>query len=148
MSRGTAAGLSRFVAVEALTHRRRALSGRVDLSKLSRLQDAASAPEGSLEADLQFGTDEQGHGRVSGTISVDVALECQRCLGTFRWTPRLDVDWTLVTSDAEESRLLKTCEPIRVDDDRLELFEALQDEVLLAVPMMPHCPEGQCSETN
>lgn len=143
MSRTAQAGVPLRVSVDAAISRQQAINGRVPLSKLSRLQAAAEG-EGWAQVDWQFGRDPQGRARLAGSVEACVPLVCQRCLQVFDWHGEMDVDWRLVRSEAEEAKVLKECEPILIEDDWLHLHELLQDEVLLALPLIPHCSESGC----
>ena len=41
--------------------------------------------------------------------------------------------------------MLQDCEPVLIEDDMLQLHEALQDEVMLALPLVAYC-SGGCPE--
>jgi uncharacterized protein len=75
------------------------------------------------------------NGKIDGTVQ----LVCQRCLKPFQWPFDLDVQLRLVRSDAEAAQLLQDCEPYEVREDVLPLQEMTEDEVLLALPLMPRC---------
>jgi uncharacterized protein len=44
-----------------------------------------------------------------------------------------------VFSEAEERSALADAEPLLVEDDRLPLRQIVEEEVLLALPMLPRC---------
>ena len=69
---------------------------------------------------------------------------CERCAATYDWSFDIDVDWRLVESEAEEQRLLAECEPVLIEDDWLPVRQLIEDEVLLAVPVMPVCERNTC----
>lgn len=112
-------------------------AGPLDPAGLDRLRDLA--PE-DLRADLQVRTDPARQGWVEGRIGGLLHLDCQVCGERFGWTLDAAVKLALAMSEEEEERLMAEGEPLLVRDDRLMLHEIVEDEVLLALPMMPRCP--------
>jgi uncharacterized protein len=121
-------------AVERQAH----FSGELAIDGLSRLTEALASPEGSLQVDLQLGR-WSGSPAVRGTVTGEVVLSCRQCRCSFRQPLDCRVDLRLVYSDAEELQVLRDCEPCRVQDDELLLRELVEDEALLALPMLPRC---------
>lgn len=121
-------------AVEQQAH----FSGALAINGLSRLTEALASPEGVLQVDLSLGR-WSGHPAIRGAVTGDVVLPCRQCRRSFRQSLDCCVDLRLVYSDAEEQQALRDCEPYRVQDDALLLQELIEDEVLLALPMLPRC---------
>lgn len=144
MSRG-AAGIPQRVGVANAVSRLQEFNGSLPVSKLSRLRDALATEHGQLAVKLQFARAGRAAGKVQGQLSAQVELQCQRCLQPCNWATELAFEWVLVGSDAEAERLLQDCEPVLIEDDMLQLHEALQDEVMLALPLVAYC-SGGCPE--
>ncbi|NKF22482.1 YceD family protein [Solimonas marina] len=91
-----------------------------------------------LDVALEAG---KSHGRqmLSGTIDGELTLRCQRCEGPMPWTLHVDVDLRLVETEEEEAAALHEADPYLVQDDSLPLQEVVEDEILLALPMLPRC---------
>lgn len=120
--------------------------GAIQLSQMPRLADQLAERSGSLTVDLLAAKDKGGAPWLKGTIRGVLQLTCQRGLHPFAWNCDLAPALRLVTTDAEEKRLLADCEPYRVEEDRLPLRELVEDEVLLALPMLPRCENPDCAE--
>jgi len=118
--------------------------GTVLLSHLGRLAPQLADKTGTLTVDLAAGKDRAGAPWLKGSIKGVLKLVCQRGDHPFDWPCELETALRLVSSDAEEKRLLADCEPYRVEDDRLPLREMVEDEVLLALPMLPRCADPDC----
>jgi uncharacterized protein len=121
------------------------LQGSLPLAELPRLAAAVVEAKGSLRADLRFSADAQALGRLQGELSGELRLLCQRCLQPMSWTLKTHFDLCLVGSEAEEERLLESCEPVLAEDGQLALWEALEDEALLALPIAPRCANPDCA---
>ncbi|HEY0915751.1 MAG TPA: YceD family protein [Solimonas sp.] len=98
------------------------------------LTDAGGVIQVSLQAQLR-----QGHVALQGMLAGSLALLCKRCGKSYDWPLEAEVDWRLVADEASERALMQEFEPLLVEDDELQLREAIEDEVLLCLPMLPRC---------
>ena len=78
-------------------------------------------------------------GRLEGRVSASLQLRCSRCSGLFSEPLDVDTTLTLVETEEDEERLLADCEPVLILHDELPLYQLIEDELLLALPMMPRC---------
>lgn len=124
-------------ASSALTQRQ-AYSGELALRSLARLCAALADDAGALRVQLQAHK-ARGRESLQGTIDGELALSCVRCEARMTWPLHVDVDLRLVHTEEEEQAVLHEADPYRVQDDRLPLQEIVEDEVLLALPMLPRC---------
>jgi uncharacterized protein len=124
--------------------RHQAFAGRVPLARLPRLASTLADPAGELHVELQATRDEEGQDWLHGEIRGRLALTCQRGLHPFDWDCDVALSLALVGSEAAEAKLLKDAEPYLVEDDELPLRDLVEDEVLLALPMMPRCDDPEC----
>lgn len=120
--------------------------GTVLLAQLGRLAPQLADKTGTLDVDLAAEKDRAGAPWLKGSIKGVLHLECQRGGHPFDWSCELETALRLVSTDAEEKRLLADFEPYRVEDDRLPLRELVEDEVLLALPMFPRCTDPECAK--
>lgn len=123
------------VALERAQH----YAGELAVSQCTRLSaEIVAGTDPVLRAELQ--ADRRSgwprlHGRVTGTL----ALECRRCGRVYDHALDLALDLRLVFGEAEERAALAEAEPLLIEDDRLPLRQIVEDEVLLALPMLPRC---------
>lgn len=119
----------------------RALSGRLPLAALTRLAPTLSTPEGELVIEMSGSKDGRVrtlHGRIMTTLK----LVCQRCLEPM--TVPIDVQFQLglVTTDEQAERLPEGLEPLLITEPTLRLAEVVEDELMLALPIVALHPEG------
>ena len=114
------------------------------LASMQRAQDLLLDTQGHFEVKLEFSYDSQRLPQVVGLLSGEVVLECQRCLGPCRQTLESEFRWGLVTSEEAAANLPRTHEPVFIDHERLELLPAIEDEFLLALPLVAYHPEDEC----
>lgn len=120
----------------AVTHEER-YEGRIALKSLSRIADLVTSREGALEVRMQASRD--GFDRLAGVIRGTLPLQCRRCQKVYDWTLNAEMALRLVWSEAEEARADTAMETYLVAEDSLPLRELIEDEVLLALPMLPRC---------
>ncbi len=89
---------------------------------------------------------ERLHGgiRVHGTVKGTVAMECSRCLEPFEQPLVVNLDEVYRFTDAQETARHVSSERVeddsyRVQEGILDLNQALNDAITLAVPMKPLC---------
>ena len=126
--------------------RRERYQGTLPFTQMPRLSALVAAPAGELHVELVAERGVDGADWLRGNIRGVLPLTCQRGLHPFEWTCDVAVELRLVFSEDEEERLLKDCEPYLVRDDQLPLREMVEDEVLLALPMMARCDDPDCIE--
>jgi uncharacterized protein len=113
-------------------------SGELALKDLKRLAES-TAGRGRLHAEWQAGKDNAGQPQLRGRIEGAIDLQCHRCLKRFEWPVAIDAALQLVGSETEAAHVLQDADPYEVQDDTLPLREITEDEVLLALPLMPRC---------
>lgn len=145
MKRASAAVLPLHASAARAIAARQRFAGELPLARLARLAAQLADRNGSLAVVLEAGKDDAGAAWLRGEIRGELQLTCQRGLHPFAWRADLRPALRLVTSEAEEARVLKDCEPYLVEDDRLPLRDLVEDEVLLALPMMPRCDDPECA---
>ncbi|MES0874408.1 YceD family protein [Sinimarinibacterium thermocellulolyticum] len=113
--------------------------GQLSVSQCARLvAELVAGADTALQVELQADR-RSGWPRLHGRIVGALMLECRRCGRPFEQALELAVDLRLVFGEAEERAALAKAEPLLIEDDRLPLWQVVEDEVLLALPMLPRC---------
>lgn len=112
--------------------------GELALKLLPRLAELIQPTSGPIQVNLEASR-AMGYSSLKGSVGGRLELRCQRCEKIFEWTLDADVNLRLVSSEAEEHQLLQDCEPYCVSEDTLPLREMVEEEVLLALPMLARC---------
>lgn len=118
--------------------------GEVALAEMPRLTEALQDSDGSVTVSLEFGTDAEGIRVMRGRIEADVSLLCQRCLDTMRQHIDNEFALGLVRSETEADALPSHYEPLLLDGKPLFLRDVIEDEMLLALPIVPRHPVDEC----
>lgn len=93
--------------------------------------------QGIAEADLEFTADGRGGVSVAGRISCDLPLECQRCGKPYIERVDASLHVGLVQSSDESAALPEEVEPFLLEAGKLRPAELVEDELLLALPIVP-----------
>ena len=119
--------------------------GVVERAQLVRLAESVIDIQDDVEAELSFGTDAQGLTIMQGTAHTLVKLECQRCGDAFDHHCDVEFIYTPLSAKVEEEELPEAYEPIELDENgEIDLYELLEDELILALPFAPMHAEHEC----
>ncbi|AMX02492.1 YceD family protein [Microbulbifer thermotolerans] len=132
------AALPQTVDARKLAQREQQLAGVLPRESLERVGAAVEAMDGDVRVELLFGRDLQGHLTVSGKLSCDVQLLCQRCLQPMPEQVEAEFLWGIVWSEEQGKALPRELDPVVQDGDELGLHQALEDEILLNLPMVAY----------
>lgn len=131
----------RVNAVE-LAGRAATLVRRAQLAQLPRLIEAGALEGTQVEAELTFGTFD-GRSTVAVRVAGEVILACQRCLERCVHTVDEIASLMVVARDTDE--VPGGYEPLLGDAERLPLFELIEEQVLLGLPLVPlHETAAEC----
>lgn len=130
------AGLPQQIDARRFAELGRRLEGEVSLQDCPRLSQAVRAGEGPISVSLDFEKQSGGQSVVSGNIHGRVVLDCQRCLEPVSIDLQCEVSLGIVDSEAEAEVLPDDLDPL-VSGDEIDLVELIEDELLLALPIVP-----------
>ncbi len=126
---------------------RREFEGRIPLSAMTRLRDSLVDAEGEVRYALAFDTDSLKVPFVELRIEAELPLECQRSLQRFLQPVRMVQRLGLIRDEADEAALPPEYEPLLVPaDDLLRPAELVEDELILALPVVPVSPDAEAVE--
>ncbi|HET6603241.1 MAG TPA: YceD family protein [Xanthomonadaceae bacterium] len=123
---------------------RRVYEGAVRLASLQRLVPLLADGQGECRYELEFGRDEHGGDFVRIQADAALVLTCQRTLERFDHAVAIRQRLGLIRSEAEEAALPPGAEPVLVPaDGRIRPMELLEDELILALPLVPLKPGSE-----
>lgn len=126
---------------------RRSFVGTLPVASLRRLCGVLAEDSGEVEFELEFGRDELGTAYLDVRAKAPLTLICQRSLEPFVLPVAVDGRLGLIKSEREESGLSPGCEPLLIDDDgKLIPADVIEDELLLALPLVPVNPDSALPE--
>ena len=110
------------------------------LAALPRLRDSLAAADGVVTFDLEFGKDDLGVPLLRVRADATLPLLCQRTLDVFGLPVHVDSRLGLITQESEEAGLPGGYEPLLANEGELRLADVIEDELILAVPVVPVKP--------
>jgi len=126
---------------------RRGVEGRLPLSALSRLAGLLHDTDGEVRFSLDFDTDELQVPYAELKIDAELPLLCQRSLERFLLPVQIVQRLGLIRDEADEAALPPGYEPLLMPEDgMLQPAELVEDELILAVPVVPMAPGSEAVE--
>ncbi len=123
---------------------RRSFEGTLAIASLPRLCEALASSEGEVSFELDFGRDSFGTRYVDVRASAPLTLTCQRSLEPFVLPVALQTRLGLIRRERDEAGLPPEYEPLLVaEDGRLHPADVIEDELLLALPLVPVNPDSR-----
>ena len=120
---------------------RRAFEGVLPLSAMPRLRDSLVDAEGGVDVAIEFDQDMLRVPYIELRIEAQLPLECQRSLQRFLHPVRIVQRLGLIRDEADEEALPEGYEALLVGEDGLlRPAELVEDELILAVPVVPVAP--------
>lgn len=126
----------------------RSFQGSLPLSRMSRLAPSLADTDGVVTFDLQFTRDALGVAQLLVHVETALPLICQRSLERFALPVNLDNRLGLIEHERDEAGLPPDCEPLLLEDGQLSLLAVVEDELLLALPLIPVNPDSEPVETS
>jgi len=145
----------------ALATQGRTIEGKIPLAELKRLgklarssqsaddegNDTAGSIKGSVDFTLCFDVDESGAPRVGGNVSTTLRLQCQRCMEDMDYPLTLKVRLGIVPSREAATNLPDSFDPLVVSCDEITITSILEDELILALPIVVMHETESCSQS-
>ena len=123
---------------------RRGFEGSLPLAALPRLRDALCAPDGQVGFAIGFDRDSLGVPYAELRIVAELPLQCQRSLQRFLQPVNVVQRLGLIRDEADEAALPEGYEPLLVPEDgALRPAELVEDELILALPVVPLAPGSE-----
>ena len=122
-----------------------ALEGEIAAKDLTRLNDSVEAVTSAMLVHLQFSLDESRQTIVTGTASVFVDVVCQRCLDLVNIEVKASVSLQVIWSEEQLANVAPNYEPWIVVDRFADLNVVIEDEILLALPIVSYHKIGECT---
>lgn len=125
----------------------RRFEGLLPLVGFKRLSSSLIEAEGDCHYVVEFGRDDMGQRFVDLHLQAQLPLLCQRTLERFFYPVDITQRLGLIRDEAEEAALLPDVEAVLVDDHgSLNPADLIEDELILAIPVVPINPDSEAIE--
>jgi uncharacterized protein len=123
--------------LESLANRGVTLSGELTIGTLTRLKSSLHSDVGSVSATLRFRQRDDGWLGAELALKATVELVCQRCLEPFRHELAETANVVLADAASLPAAVPAGFEPFELEDGRLQPAELVEDELIVAMPLVP-----------
>ena len=125
------------------------MAGTISLDRMPRLmgdfnQGRSQQEKTHARVHLRFECREGSHPQISGEVGVCLTFACQRCLESVDIDVEATLNLVLVHEGQADS--LDTGEDyLELSEESVELAALVEDELILALPIIALHPEGDCT---
>ena len=117
--------------------------GSMPIDRFARLRPSLVDTDGKVDYVVQFGRDALDQAYVELSLRTSLPLQCQRSLERFLLPVDVVQRLGLITREEQEASLPEGTEPLLLAGSAdLHPAELLEDELILAVPVVPIDPEA------
>lgn len=134
MSQGRSSSSAEVVDAMLLAARGATVDRTFELRELPRLDEWSAGEDAKLSVRFYMADRRVG---IEGRASAKLKLTCQRCLGAMVAPVDDEFHVVIADSEAEMDRLSEQEEAIIADPTRLDLSWLLEEQLLLAMPLVP-----------
>ena len=119
---------------------------QLKLVDLPRLTDVSAIVNDVIQANIIGGIQHDGKSFIELKILSGLTLTCQRCIGLFDFQINSHSRFIIVPTEDELVEISQEEQNINtmLAENELDLIEFVEDELLLALPMVPLHKEGDC----
>lgn len=128
--------------VERAVSTGRIYSGTFQLAGLSRLTNMLADGEGEVRYELKFARNSIGQRMVEMHAETALPLICQATLERFELPVQIDTRIGFVRDEADADGLPEGYEPALTDEGMIDPAALIEDELILAVPVIPRNPDA------
>jgi uncharacterized protein len=113
------------------------LEGELAVASMERLLPSLAAPDGMAQVKLRGERRIDGKSLLHIEVRCELVLQCQRCLQPMVWLCESSVSTRLVSSHRVYEVDEEAGETLEVGDEPLHLLTLVEDELILALPLVP-----------
>lgn len=122
---------------------KRQIKAKVAQAQLPRLVQAIASPHGDVFVEMRFFKQKQtGAPAFELQLNTELTLTCQRTLGTYTQSFESAIRGVFLPAMQLAEELDADWEVYNLPEDKISLIPIIEDEVLLAIPMVPRV-EGE-----
>ena len=123
--------------------------GEISLAEAGRLAELLHGGEADrtdvqVAIRFEFLRDEYGIPTIKGRLETSLELECQRCLKAMEWP--LELDFKLMIDASDDIVGHSDEDTIYSHDGYIDIMELIEDELLLAIPLVATHEDRACNK--
>ena len=127
-----------------LATEKRKLEGTLPLTSFTRLIESLESDQGEVSARLEFRKARKQTTLLVGEVRSIVSLECQNCLTPMQYELTASLRHYIVKDEEALFKLDEEDDGIVCEEDLVDIADLLEDELILALPMVARHTEADC----
>lgn len=120
------------------------LQGRLQIASMQRLSSLVHDTSGNVEVELQFDRDESQRSILKIHLQTTLGMICMRCGQPMSLAINTRSTLGLISDEADAEELPEGYEPLVVAPEPMTLIDIVEDELLLALPIVAMHEDSQC----
>jgi uncharacterized protein len=120
------------------------LEGIIPLQRFERLIALVEDEVGEVEAQLEFKKARKHRSLVIGQLKTRISVICQNCMAPTQIELDTELRVLVVNSEEALAQLHEDDDGLVCEDELILLVDLLEDELILALPMVGKHEEGEC----
>lgn len=121
------------------------MSNATPIADMQRLVSLLAEPGGTVTSELEFTRDPSDRDVVIGKARATATMTCQRCLRPMQVELDADIALVVLADETQAESLPGEVEPVIASNGEVSPLEMVEDELILALPVVPmHGPEARC----
>jgi len=138
-------GWSRRALVDTLVGTETALDFSIPLAELPRVSRELTSTEGEARGHVRFSR-QLGQAVADLEVGAQPEVVCQRCMQPMRWPVKVKSRVALVSDYDAADRVPEEMEVFLVEGDSVSVRDLVDEEVMLALPIVPrHGEDSECA---
>ncbi len=123
------------------------VSGAFPVQQLDRFCEVLADPDGDVSLDLVFSKGERDRTCVTGRLQASVSLICQTCLQPMKQALSCELTVVIVAREEDLESLEGDQDGILHPEKLIPVAALIEDELMLAVPMIPRHDKDDCPDS-
>ena len=123
------------------------ISGTLSVADLSRFAPMLAVADGEVEVTLDCFRDEDNRTLMRVMMAAEVQVSCQRCLESMPFRLASDSTLAVVWNDEQAACLPRYLDPLIVPGEDCNIYELVEEELILALPPYHYHDTDQCKQT-
>ncbi len=120
------------------------LIGSISLDRLSRFREILANDNAVVEVTLEFSLNRSKQRLITGEVRATAEVACQRCLEPVQIEFSDNINLALIRRESDIAKLDADLDPWLVEDHKLNLAELVEEQLLLAMPIVSTHKDVNC----
>src|SRR5688572_11120079 len=139
-------GWSKLRDIDPLADGQAGFDFAIPLAEFTRLRSQLARVQGDAQGHIGFAR-ELGLPVADVSVTADVPLQCQRCLEPMIWRVESQGRVAVIAAPEQADRSPEGLETTLAPENRIDLRDLVEEELLLSLPIAPLHDPGDCEAT-